>query len=157
MNPNAAPENESLFSVKEFIHLLWSNFNLAEKTGIQGQDCDLEMFSYGRKKGWLEDEDERYCENPVNRRTGARIIHQFMKTELKIPDIQDIQQAEVLKDLYTCHSCANHVAQVYLREFFKPEEFEWDGKACLIFNHLEEMEKKEAENIILQIKGIVLN
>ena len=101
--------------------------------------------SYGHAHGWLEDQDERFCENNLNRQTAARIIHQFMKIELGVPDIEDISPANVLIDLYNCHTCVNHIAQVYLRGIIKEQTIVHDGKEYKVFNHLEEMTKEEAE------------
>lgn len=80
------------------------------------------LYLYGRQKGWLEDEDERFSQSYITRRAAARIIHQFMKIELKIPDLSDISAAEVLTDLYTCRTCANHIAQVFVRGLMEGEE-----------------------------------
>ena len=82
------------------------------KAFFNGQeDC----ISYGIRKGWLEFEDELYSDEPVLRKNEARILHLFLLKELGIKDLQDIQKAGELRDLYDCRVCANHVAQVYLR------------------------------------------
>ena len=77
-----------------------------------GQD---DCISYGLKKGWLEYGDELYKDEPVLRKNEARIFHMFLLKELGINDLQDINKAGELRDLYDCRVCANHVAQVYLR------------------------------------------
>ena len=77
-----------------------------------GQD---DCISYGLKKGWLEYGDELYQDEPVLRKNEARIFHMFLLKELGINDLQDINIAGELRDLYDCRVCANHVAQVYLR------------------------------------------
>lgn len=74
-----------------------------------------DIFIRGQKNGWLEYEDELYSDDSVTRKNIARIIHMYLLKELYIPDLYDIQKAEVLRDLYDCRTCANHVAQVYLR------------------------------------------
>ena len=60
----------------------------------------------------------------------AKMIHQYIKNDKGIRDIDDISGAAVLKDLYDCRVCVDHIAQVYLRglmdAFFipgKPEGF----------------------------------
>jgi len=95
-----------------------------------------DIYLYGRQKGWLEDQDQRFCKNYITRRNAARIIHQFMKNELGVPDIADISPAEVLKDLYTCRVCANHIAQVYLRGIMDAREVEYEGQICLVFEQM---------------------
>ena len=71
--------------------------------------------AYAHARGWLEDQDERFCDNLLDRRTAARILHRYMKIELGVPDVQDISAANVLADLYTCRACVNDVAQMFVR------------------------------------------
>ena len=113
-------------TIKEFVNLL--------------SQKDL---SYGHSRGWLEDQDERFCDNALNRQTAARIVHQFMKIELGVPDLPDITPANVLADLYTCHTCVNHIAQVYLRGIMTAQTVERDGVEHQIFNHLGEITEEE--------------
>ena len=81
---------------------------------VFGEDTG-DVFSNGLENGWLEFEDKLYRDDEINRKNIARIIHMYLLKELYIPDLYDIQKAEVLRDLYDCRTCANHVAQVYLR------------------------------------------
>lgn len=111
--------------------------------------------SYGHVRGWLEDQDERFCDNFLNRQTAARIIHQFMKIELGVPDLPDITPANVLADLYTCHTCVNHIAQVYLRGIMDAQDVERDGVEYKIFNHLEEVSEEEATSFIKNLDSMV--
>lgn len=111
-----------------------------------------DVFLYGRIRGWLEDEDERFSDNPLTRRTAARIIHQFMKIELQIPDVKDISAAEVLQDLYTCRVCANHIAQIYVRKIMTEREVEHCGKIVLIFDQLGLITEGEALEIVSKIR-----
>ena len=85
--------------------------SLCRAFGNGHYDC----ISYGLQKGWLEYGDELYSDEPVLRKNEARIFHMFLLKELGINDLQDIQKAGVLRDLYDYRVCANHVAQVYLR------------------------------------------
>ncbi len=100
---------------------------------------------YAHIRGWIEDQDERFCDKNINRQTAARIIHQFMKIEMGLPDLQDISAANVLADLYTCHTCVNHIAQVFLRGIMDAQIIERDGREYKIFNHLEEMSLEESQ------------
>lgn len=108
---------------------------------------------YGRKKGWLEDEDERFLDNLLNRRTAARILHQFMRIEKGIPDVPDISKSEELRDLYTCRICANHIAQIYVRGIMNSVEVEHCGKIVQIFDHMGLVTEKEAVLYISRIKA----
>lgn len=77
---------------------------------------------YGRRRGWLEDKDVTGWKKVVEKRDAARIVHEFLRRELKEPDEDDWQGAEQLKDLYDCHICVNHVAQVYAKGIMEPVE-----------------------------------
>lgn len=138
--------NEELINVQNFVYELW--------TGFKQQD-DENIIEYGRIKGWLEDEDERFTQNPLTRRTAARIIHQFCKIELGVPDSADISSAEKLKDLYTCRACVNHIAQVYVKGIFESRETEYNGTVVQIFDHLGMVTKNESIKIIEKIKRII--
>ena len=86
-----------------------------------------DIFIRGQKNGWLEYEDELYSDDPVSRKNIARIIHMYLMKEQGIPDLSDIKKAEVLRDLYDCRTCANHVAQVYLRGIMDAKDLAASG------------------------------
>ncbi|MBP5654817.1 MAG: hypothetical protein J6X33_04830 [Clostridiales bacterium] len=77
-----------------------------------GED-PVNIFERGRQAGWLEVQDEVFRQDPITRKNVARILHMYL---LKVKNIQDldIKDAEVLRDLYDCRVCANHIAQMYL-------------------------------------------
>ena len=104
--------------------------------------------AYGHSRGWLEDQDERFCDNLLDRRTAARIIHRYMKIELRVPDLTDISAANVLADLYTCRACVNDVAQVFLRGIMQARQVERDGKIIEIFDMGGLVIKEDAEKWI---------
>lgn len=68
-----------------------------------------------RRHGWVEAQDLAAAGEPVRRQAAARIIHEFLWRELGEKDVIDISPAFVLKDIYDCHACVNHVAQVYCK------------------------------------------
>lgn len=70
---------------------------------------------YGYQIGWLEDMDVTHCDEPLQRKSAARILHEFMRIELKEADEEDISPAKKLRDLYDCRICAKHVMQVYTK------------------------------------------
>ena len=132
-------------TIHQFITSLWTHF-FANNPLSEG-----ELIHYAHTRGWLEDQDERFCEKNLNRQTAARILHQFMKIELRVPDLQDISPANVLADLYTCHTCVNHIAQVFLRGIMDARFIERDGNEYKIFNHLEEMTLEESKNCLKRL------
>ena len=76
-----------------------------------------------------------------------------MKIELGVPDLQDISVANVLADLYTCHTCVNHIAQIYLRGIMEAQTVEREGVEYKIFNNLEELSFEEVNTIIKRVSG----
>lgn len=70
---------------------------------------------YALHKGIIEDYDMTNIRNPVERRSAARIVHEVIVTEMKERDEDDWSAAENLKDLYSCHTCVMHIAQIYVK------------------------------------------
>ena len=133
-------ENE--ISVGEFVSRLFE---------IRFRAAADNILRYGHYRGWLEDQDERHPEAPLNRQSAARIVHQFLRIECNLQDIEDITPATILKDLYNCRVCANHIAQIYLRGIMKAMEYQADNQTVQIFNHLETISQHEAEEILTNI------
>ena len=133
-------------TIGNFVLSLWN------KCGYKTIDeKDLpHLLLYGHKRDWLEDSDEINQKKPLDRRTAARIIHQFMKIEMHIPDEKDISKAEILKDLYTCRVCANHIAQVVTKKIMQP--ILAPDEKTYIFDSLALITKKEQEQIIEKIQ-----
>ena len=93
---------------------------------VFGEDTG-DVFSNGLENGWLEFEDRLYRDEAIIRKNIARIIHMYLLKEKEIPDLQDISKAGELRDLYDCRVCANHVAQVYLRDIMSAKELSVNG------------------------------
>lgn len=124
--------------------------NLCNAFGI-GKDG---IFERGMERGWLEYEDELYCDLSINRKNIARILHMFLLKEMGISDIPDIHRAGVLRDLYDCRVCANHVAQVYLRGIMDARDLAGDG-GFLWFDL--ENEDQDIEKYIFRTSELVKN
>lgn len=75
---------------------------------------------YGQQRGWLEEEDVSASGTDLERRAAARILHSFLRKERQEPDEADWRGAERMKDLYDCHTCVNHVAQMYAKGIMEP-------------------------------------
>lgn len=103
----------------ELVKAIWMLWKEGKENAFSS--CFRDFFAYGRKKGWLEDQDERGQETPVNRMTAARILHGFLRKELGEPDEADWRGAERLKDIYDCHTCVGHVAQMYAKGIMEAE------------------------------------
>lgn len=73
-------------------------------------------------RGIITDYDIINWKNAVERRSAARIIHQTMYYELGERDEDDWSAAEALADLYSCNTCVNHIAQVYVKGIMQGRE-----------------------------------
>ena len=74
-----------------------------------------DIWRRGMEKGWLEERERLEAEKPIERRTAAKIVHEFLRRECGEADEADWGAAGRLKDLYYCRTCVNHVAQVYAK------------------------------------------
>ena len=140
-------------SVGEFVFLLMNCKNSSASKNLSL----TELLRYGHFRLWLEDQDETHPEKPLNRQTAARILHEFLRIECGLDDLQDISSATQLKDLYTCRVCTNHIAQVCARGLMHPQEIQTSEKEEQIFNHLEVMKKSEALEILQKVKEIIFS
>ena len=86
------------------------------------------VYLRGRRNGWLEQEDELFAGDPVSRKNVARILHMYLMKEKGVKDLPDINDAKVLRDLYDCRVCANHVAQMYLRGIMDARTMDKNGE-----------------------------
>lgn len=98
--------------VSDFVMDLWKRF--AEEYEEENM-TSVELIQRGRTKGWLEEFDELNWHKDIKRQQLSRIIHEFLKKEMQEKDDIDIKPASNLKDLYDCHTCVAHVAQVYVK------------------------------------------
>lgn len=106
----------------------------------------------GRLRGWAEELDEMRADQPLERRTAARLVHEYMRIELGIHDIDASFVAAEIKDLYTCRVCANHVMQVCARKIMETEEItSASGEIVHIFNMLGTVTKSQAATIIARM------
>lgn len=70
---------------------------------------------YALHKGIIEDYDMTNINNPIERRSVARIVHEVLLTEFGERDDAEWSAAETLSDLYICHTCVRHIVQVYVK------------------------------------------
>lgn len=81
---------------------------------------EMSGMAVGERHGWLNAQDGLEAKKPIHRSAVARILHEFMRRELGEQDERSIAAAKVLKDLYDCRTCVNHVAQVYCKGIMEP-------------------------------------
>lgn len=51
----------------------------------------------------------------LNKKMLASIVHSYLLTKLNEKDEEDWSSARILKDIYECHTCVAHIAQVYVK------------------------------------------
>ena len=144
--------SSKVISVGEFVFLLMNCKNNSASKNLSL----TELLRYGHFRLWLEDQDETHPENPLNRQTAARILHEFLRIECGLDDLQNISSATKLKDLYTCRVCTNHIAQVCARGLMHPQEISTTDNFQKIFNHLELVKKSEAQEILGKVKELMI-
>ena len=145
--------SSKVISIGEFVFLLMNSKNSSASKNLSL----TELLRYGHFRLWLEDQDESHPENPLNRQTAARILHEFLRIECGLDDLQNISFATKLKDLYTCRVFTNHIAQVCVRGLMNPQEIQTSEKEELIFNHLQLVQKNEVQEILKKVKEIIFS
>lgn len=58
--------------------------------------------------------------NQLEKRDAARIIHFFLRYTHIEEDEPDWEKAKMLKDLYDCRICVDHVGQIYVKGIIEP-------------------------------------
>ncbi len=94
-------------SIEDFVQALMGYYHPQEPV--------TDAVCYGYHNGWLAEQDVTGKKALLTRKTAARIIHNFMRVELKENDEPDSRPAQKLQDLYDCRSCVGHVTQTYLK------------------------------------------
>jgi len=82
--------------------------------------------------------------NLLEKRDAARIIHLFIRQTKIEADEPDWEKAKQLKDLYDCHVCVDHVAQIYVKGIINPAKKDVFGMRNMITD-------KEVEEIISRV------
>lgn len=95
------------------------------------------------KAGVLELQDMK--ETPLTKQAAARIVHRAL-LYLGEHDERNVEKAFSLKDIYDCHTCVMHVAQVYVKGIMEPSEE-------LVFGMQKALTGEEAEVILSRIKN----
>ena len=133
-------KENSAITVKEFVA------KLAAGGGLHPSPADC--VEYGMQQGWLESRDAAIKEQVLLRKHAARIIHNFLRLELKEPDEVDGSPAYVLQDLFDCRVCAGHIIQVYVKGIMDSVALP-DGQ--MIFATDEAVSRKDAEDFVIKV------
>ena len=104
-----------------------------------------------RLSGIIDRYESEHTEIRLLRKDAARILHLYMQKVLDVRDEENITNASVLKDLYDCRVCANHITQVYLRGIMKEHEY---PNGLILFDSDSEISDKEGKEAINKIHGL---
>ena len=124
-------------SLRDFLTLLLNTDNAIDKAHDNGL-IDLYM--------------TEHSEENVLRKDAAKILHLYLRNISHIKDEENISPAAVLKDLYDCRVCADHIAQVFLKGIMKGHDYSGD---LIIFDPNVEITEAEAKEAIS--KTLVFN
>ena len=114
-----------------------------------GED-ETSSFEKARIFGLIDKYESEHPENKVLRKDAAKILHLYMLKVLSLKDEEDMSAASVLKDLYDCRVCVNHIAQVYLKGIMKAHEY---PEGLKLFDSNVELSEAEALEAIKTLKG----
>ncbi len=113
----------------------------------EDKDCDL-LLQEALEQRWIEPQDLTDSSATLKRIDAARIIHLYIREVRKTADLPDISGAEILKDLYDCRVCVNHIAQVFLRGYMDAVSIPSGKESTLIFDSQSPVKKSDMLAII---------
>jgi len=150
--------NMDQITVGDFAHILVSEFGespgaeekpFAEekpdaKPGIQLSEGTASRITDGYGTGDL-----------LDRRGAAKITHLFIRDVFGIKDLDNINPAEKLRDLYDCRVCVNHIAQIYLRGIMGAVEMKGaSGDTFYIFDGKGNVSSQDARRIAANVRKL---
>ncbi|MVX64573.1 hypothetical protein GKZ28_12810 [Clostridium chromiireducens] len=107
-------------------------------------DWSSRYIDYALHKGIIEDYDMTNINNPIERRSAARIVHEVLLTEFGERDEDEWSAAENLSDLYICHTCVIHIAQMYVKGIML-------GRDNNVFDALGSITRAEAAAVVVRM------
>ncbi len=99
---------------------------------------------YALSSGIIEDYDALNRSEPIERSAAARIAHETLLKEYGEADEAEWLSAEKLKDLYDCHTCVNHIAQMYSKGIMT-------GRTEVLFDNYGNLTRAEAAAVIVRM------
>lgn len=140
---NGEDEN-SRITTRQFLILL--------KENLKTEGTYEDFLFFGRKRGWLEESDQNNAEKPIQKMAVARIVHQLLRIELGEKEEEHWEAAMKLKDLFDCHTCVNHIAQVTVKGIILPRVISSSGKETeYLFGAGDFVTVREAKEILLRV------
>lgn len=133
-------KNDSVISIEEFVQRVTVGGGMLSSSA----DC----VEYGYHSGWLEAQDVAGRKAVLQRKTAARILHEFLRRECQEVDEIDGSPAYRLQDLFDCRVCAGHIIQVYMKGIMEDKK---TADGVLVFGTEDEVSLKEAENVLERV------
>lgn len=99
---------------------------------------------FALQNGIISDLEMEFPDNAITRQSAARIIHELLLKAYNEPDEDNWQDAEVLPDLYSCHTCVMHIAQVYVKGIMTGRD---DGA----FHLTDTLTRAEAAAVVMRV------
>jgi rhodanese-related sulfurtransferase len=104
---------DDVITTEQFVTMIFKNSKVNIEPTHEGRS--YEYMNYALHKGIIDDYDMTNISNPIERRSAARIVHEMLLTEFGEKDEDEWSTAKKLSDLYTCHTCVIHIAQMYVK------------------------------------------
>ena len=100
--------------------------------------------TYALKKGIISDSEYEFPNAAITRQSAARLVHQMLMKAYNEQDDENWTAAEALADLYDCHTCVMHIAQVYVKGIMT-------GCGDGLFHGSDALTRAQAEEIIIRL------
>lgn len=99
---------------------------------------------FALQNGIITDFETEFPDTAITRQSTARIVHELLLKAYNEQDDANWQDAEALSDLYSCHTCVMHIAQVYIKGIMEGRE---DGA----FHLTDTLTRAEAAAVAMRI------
>ena len=103
---------ESVTNAQFVTMLIKSRYGAMESVGEHWYSGYMD---YALRKGIITDLENEFPDAAITRQSTARVIHEMLNKVYNEVDDENWIEAESLADLYDCHTCVMHVAQVYVK------------------------------------------
>lgn len=99
---------------------------------------------FALQNGIITDFETEFPDTAITRQSTARIVHELLLNAYNEQDDANWQDAEALSDLYSCHTCVMHIAQVYIKGIM-------DGRDDGAFHLTDTLTRAEAAAVAMRI------
>lgn len=93
----------------------------------------------------------------ITRKQAALIVHEFIKRVLNEPDEKDVTEARILRDLFDCRVCVQHIEQVFCKGIMRPMVDYETAKSSgipMMFGGNTLLDEEEADSIVKRVFDI---